>query len=396
MMKWTMNAKELKEMIEKAMTAINKKSPVPSLSRIYLKVDENKIVKMWGTNMNHYAEVRSENAYYTEPGIIGIDADDTKIITKMSGEITLEDITEGNDIVGKLNVKCGKKTVTIPRYIDEDIFVPVMDTASETKVLTLKENWLLETIVNLDAYTAHDNVNKMLNLFNFNTKYSRIEACDSHRIGMRTLKSSSIHETTENSFDTVKIHNMCVPVFKKLMDKKSKDEITIYQDKKYIKVEGKDFTYITRRVDSQYFDIEKIISCNSDFQFVPNREKILEVMKYNADLVKTSKLDKNPVILHSENGQLYSYIDVKRYESFDEIEATENNMKDDLYIGLNPQFLADAFGIVDSDKPLCMGKNEKCPIIIYGKEYSFMVLPVFITTADYIPVFKKKLGIEVA
>lgn len=161
MMKFTMNAKDLKTMMDKGMAAINKKAPFSTLTRLYFQIDENGILKVWGTDMEHWAEVRTDNAYDTQPGVLGIDVDDIKIISKMSGEIILEDVTTEDMEVGKINIKCGKKIVTIPRYQNTDIFLPSMD-KSEKKIISVKENWLLETLVNLNTYTADDDNRKMM------------------------------------------------------------------------------------------------------------------------------------------------------------------------------------------------------------------------------------------
>ena len=290
----------------------------------------------------------------------------------MSGEITLEDATTETE--SKINIKCGKKTVSIPRYNNVDVFLPSMD-ETETKIMSVKENWLLDTIVNLATYTSDNDCQKIMQVFNFNTKSKRVEALEGHRIGMRTLENQTIYETTENPFDTVKIHNKCVTVFKKIMDKKSENEIVIYQDKKYIKLEGKDFTYVIHRIDGEYFKVDQMLSISEDFKFIPDRNEFLEVMKYNADLIKTSGCGKHPVVLYGANGNLYSYINAVKYEAFDELETSESNMKD-MYIGFNPQFLADVFSVVDSDNPICIGTSPKAPMLIYGNEYSFLVLPV--------------------
>ena len=181
MMKFTMNAKDLKVMMEKGTAAINKKAPLSTLTRLYFQIDENGILKVWGTDIEHWAEVRTDNVYDAHPGVLGINVDDIKIISKMSGEITLEDVTTENMEVGKINIKCGKKIVTIPRYQNTDIFLPSMD-ESKKKIMSIKENWLLETVVNLNTYTADDDNRKMMQVFNFNTKSKRIEALDGHRI----------------------------------------------------------------------------------------------------------------------------------------------------------------------------------------------------------------------
>ena len=394
MMKFTMDAKELKTMMDRGMSVINKKTPVQSLTRLYFQVDENGIVKVWGTDMEHYTEIRSDNAYMTSPGSLGIDIDDIKIISKMNGEITLEDVTTEDMKVGKINIKCGKKTVTIPRYANTDVFLPAMD-ETEVKIIGVKENWLLETITNLAKFTSNQETNKMMQTFNFNTKAKRIEALDGYRIGMRSLESQKIYNVADDEKDYVKLHNMCVPVFKKLMDKKSESEIIIYQDKKYIRIVGNDFIYVIRRIDGEYFKVDPMIKFYEDFKFVPERENILSVMKYDLDLIKTAGEDRKPVVFHSENGNLCTYAYTRKYEAFDELETSENNMKDDLYIGFNPRFLVDVFEIVDSDNPICLGTNPKAPMMIYGNEYNFLVLPINIAVEDKANI-KRKFESEAA
>ena len=345
------------------------------------------MVKVWGTDMKHFAEIKTNNAWNTSPGVLGIDIDDIKILTKMSGDITLEDVSTEKEC--KINIQCGKKNVTIPKYMNTDIFLPSMDNTEE-KIFTVKENWLLETIVNLSVYTSDSN--KLFEVFNFNTVSKRIEALDGHRIGMRTLENQTIHVVDDNPLNTVKIHNKCVSVFKKIMDKKSEKEVVISQDKKYIKIEGNDFTYMIRRIEGEYFKVDQLLNFSEEYRFIANRKNILEVMKYDAELVKLDNADRKPIVLHSENGNLYSYIRTAKYEAFEEVETTENNMNEELYIGFNPQFLADVFDIVDSENPVCIGTNAKAPMIITGNEYSFLVLPVNTTKEDYSEKFKEHIN----
>ena len=369
-MKFTMNAKELKTMMEKGTAAIDKKSALASLTRLYLQVEADGTVKALGTDIEHYAEIRSNNAYNTSAGVLGIDTEDIKVIVKMNGEITLEDVSTETE--SKINVKCGKKVVTIPKYENTDKFLPTMDD-TEVHILTMKESWLLETITNLHTYTSDNDSYKMMQVFNFNTTHKRVEALDGHRIGMRTLENQKIEMEIENPFDSVKLHKKCMPVFKKIMDKKSDAEVKVYQDKKYIRVEGKDFTYIIRRIDGEYFKVNQMLTDDNDYIFNADRENMLAVMKYNADMVKQ---ELKPTIFHSENGKLYSYLQTARYETFDELEVENITMDNNLYIGFNTHFIADAFSIIDTDKPLCRGKNNKSPMFIDGNEYSFVVLPI--------------------
>ena len=356
-------------MIDKVMTAVNKKVSVPSLKRLYFSIDDEGILKILSTDIEHYVEVRTENTYNTEPGMFGIDIEDIKIISKMSGEITIEDIT--SDKEEKINIKCGKKNVSIPRFENTDVSLPVLDNGEN--ILDVKENWLSETISNLSVFVSNrEEVNQMMSVFNFNTKEKRVEALWKYMIGMRQLEDDMILKETENPFETVKLHCRCVPVFKKLLDKKSERKVIISQNDKYVKVGSENFTYITKRIDGEYFKVNQMLSDEWDYKFTANAKELLEAMKYDADLLKESKL---PVTFHAENGNLYSYASTMRYEAFDEIEVKEKPEKD-FYIGFNPSFLVDIMRIVDSEYPVFYGTKEVCPWIINGDTYSFLILPV--------------------
>lgn len=346
MLKFTMNVKELKTMIDKGMAAINKKASLPALTRLYFQVEADGTVKTLGTDHEHYAEIRSNNAWNTSPGVFGIDVDDLKIITKMNDDVTLEDISTESEY--KINVKCGKKIVTIPKYENTDIFLPNMDDTEE-HILTMNESWLLETITNLYTYTSDYEANKLMQVLHFDTTHNRVDALDGHRIGMRTLENQKIEKENES----VLLHRNCMPVFKKIMNKKSDAEIEMSQDKKYVKIKGNDFTYIIRRVDGEYFKVNQMLTDDADYSFIADKENMLSVMKYDCDLIKDLK---KPVVLHSEDGKLYTYLKTIRYEAFDNVETEGNTMDNDLYIGFNPHYLADAFSMVDTDNPICRGK----------------------------------------
>lgn len=103
MLNFTMYSKELKTMMEKGTAAINKKATLSSLTRLYFQVEADGTVKTLGTDMEHFAEIRSNNAWNTSPGVLGIDTEDIKVLSKMDGDITIEDIS--TDAEYKINVK---------------------------------------------------------------------------------------------------------------------------------------------------------------------------------------------------------------------------------------------------------------------------------------------------
>jgi DNA polymerase III sliding clamp (beta) subunit (PCNA family) len=254
------------------------------------------------------------------------------------------------------------------KYDNTDIFLPAMD-ETEDQVLTMSESWFYDTISKLVVCTEFNKSNKLFEMINFNTTYHRVEALDGHRIGMRTLDERNMINGNTN----VMLSAKCVPVFKAVTKHKSDSEIKMSQDKRYVKIEGTDYTYMIRRADGNYFDVNHMLFDDETIHFTVDRKEISDVMKYDVDLVKADKL---PVVFYNENGSLHTYARTARYESIDRIGTKDLSMPEGFHIAFNPVFLLDAFKIIDVDNPVIVGKNSKHPIIIKGNEFSFFILPV--------------------
>lgn len=364
MLEFTIEAKELKEMIDKVSTVINKKASVKSLRTIYFQVTENGTLKAFGTDMDHWLEVESENAYNTSIGVCGINIDDIKVLTKMTGDVTM--IDNGNEI----NVINGRKKVTMIRHEDEDIFVPSTQ-EDEVGVLKLKEDWLLDTLMNLKYWLGEKEVNKLFNVFHFSTKYKRVEALEGHKLAIKKLPEGSILENKN-----VMLNGICVPVFKKTMNKKSKKDVVISEGKKYVKVKGNNFTYLCRVIDAgTYYDTEKLFEISSEAcKFTVNKADMLQVIEYNNDM---GKGELKPNTFYFKDNMMYSYMKTKRYELFDFLPINAEKITDETMFSFNPQFVLEAFKVVDSENPLCICTSNKGPAFIRGNEYEFLILPVY-------------------
>ena len=348
-------------------TVVNKKAVLPSLKRLYFNVSDS-TVSLLGTDLTKYIEVVSNSAYDLTPGTFGIGIEDIRIISKMSGIVTMEYISDDKNNV--VNLQCGKKILTIHGY-DNEANITLPDLKHTEDILSCNENWLFDTLTNLVVFTSSEEIKPAMQYFNFNTKKKRIEALDGHRIGIRKIENQTIYAEYER---TIMLHNSFVNVMKKLIDKKTKNDVLISQDIKYIKVSGENYTYIERNSKQEYFPIDQMLDMKRDFSFDVNRKDFLDVMKYNTSLINSA--DKKPAILHSFNGNLYSYIGTCNYKSFDVLETKNNSMPQNMYIGFNPYYLVDAFNVIDSDEPHIVGLNNKAPFIITGNEYTVLTLPV--------------------
>ena len=125
---------------------------------------------------------------------------------------------------------------------------------------------------------------------------------------------------------------------------------------------------------------------NDSFSCVADKEKLLETVKYSKDIIGKEKI---PFVLHSKNRNLYSYTAVAKYEVLEELEVNDLRM-DDMYIAFDPSFWVDALNTVDTDiVKICGGRNID-PLMIYGNEYDFLILPVRINNLPLMDKVTKK------
>lgn len=372
-MKFEIHSKELKTLLEKVMTVINKNAVLESLKQIHFKVDKHTLT-LWGTDLEQFVIVNTKDIYNAEENTevwnFAMSMEDVKVLTKMSNLITLEQLDEHT-----LQAQSGRKKVTIPlAEEDKDITIP---TVTEDAILTVKENWLLETVTGMESFTSADDSRPILQVFHFNTMENRVEVVDSYKLATRTLENKTIHSVQENPFKTVRLHSKCVPVFKKLLDKKSENAVDITRNDKYVKVSGNDFTYIARAVEGEFFNINRVIQQENEYSITLDRESLKEIMKYNIELNNTEKKNRFGVVFYNKDEKLYSYAKTSRYAVFDEIVTTENTMNKDFCIRFNPWFWMDVLNTIDTDTVHCEGRYS--PVngwTITGNEYQFFVLPI--------------------
>lgn len=365
MMKIRIDGKELKGIIEKAVCNMNKKAGLPILRKVVL-IDNGNDLKAYTTDMEGYLQINTRNYESMESGSIGIDEEDLKVLLKMNGDVLITELEDN------ILVQNGKKSISLCKYNISEF--PDIPEATYADVLQFVENEFQETINNLNTFTSDNENNKIMQAIHFNINDSRVEALDGRRIGLRTIKDE---EKIAND-GKICIYNMIVSDLKKVLDKKSKELVIISVSDKYIKVSGKEFTYIQRRLEGEYFRVSQMLTSDYDFSFKADTEKTLEHFKYYTDNVIT-KADCKPILLKIGNDKVITYGRNTRFETSDELEIADFSGKE-LTIGFNPYFLVDALKIADSDNVRIIGKNCKAPIMIEADKYSFLVLPVNIQT----------------
>ena len=382
-MKFEILTKEFKTLTEKAATCILKKAPVADLTRICLNVTEKGILEVKAANMEHYITVTFDLVFGTESGSCTIDNEDLKVINKLPGRVT---VTKEEN---KLIFDNGKKKLYIPCYDTYDINFPELKKDETSHVTDMREAWTLETLTKLDIFTPHEYKNIAMECFNFNTKKNRIEALDGHRIGLRTLNSCNIGEEKQET--KYMLSNKCVPVFKKVLDKKSDNLITYQTDGKYNKITGNNFVYYSKCIDTSYFKTEEMLNESAEYNCVVNRENLMEIAKYNKDL-RISKEDNKPMVLKCKNNTLYSYMRTSRYETLDTVETKDFNVKEGFTIAFNPAYMFEGLNIMEKEDAKIELKNSKAPALVTCGEYQYLLLPVNLSVAGEISTIEERIN----
>lgn len=382
-MKFEILTKEFKTLTEKAATCILKKAPVADLTRICLNVTEKGILEVKAANMEHYITVTSDLVFGTEPGSCTIDNEDLKVINKLPGMVTAT--KEEN----KLIFDNGKKKLSIPCYDVYDINFPELKKDETSHVIDMTETWMLETLTKLDIFTPHEYKNIAMECFNFNTKKNRIEALDGRRIGLRTLNSCNIGEEKQET--KYMLSNKCVPVFKKVLDKKSDKLVTYQTDGKYNKITGNNFVYYSKCIDTSYFKTEEMLNESAEYSCTVNRENLMEIAKYNKDL-RISKEDNKPMVLKCKNNTLYSYMRTSRYETLDTVETKDFNVKEGFTIAFNPSCMFEGLNIMEKEDVKIELKHSKAPALVTCEEYQYLLLPVNLSVAGEISTIEERIN----
>lgn len=370
-MKFTIDSKDFKTAITKVLQL--KDGILSSLQRVYITVNaEAGKAELLATNIDEYIKVYISDCYNLESGKAVIDRTDLKLLEKLKGELTISDIdTE------KLLVQTDKKKLKINNYMWTDEFLDIPELKNLQKVLVTDEAWLLETVTNLSKFTTTNDLNKLQQAFNFNIEDKQVEAVDGYKIGIRYFNN---RVRPIDGAENLMLKNVCLPVFKKVLDFKSEAEVDFYQNKDYIKISGTDFIYMVNAIEGAYFKIKPMIYTDYNYSVDINCKDILESVKYAEPMLKK---EQRPLILHTDNEKLYTYFICSKCESLELIQSENNTMSNDFYIGINPSYLVECFTILHSigaDAANCKFITSKSPMEIEADDYLFLVLPINITT----------------
>ena len=253
-MKATIHSKSLNKLASRAYIN-NAKETLNRLFRI--DILENNIQIIAVNNFDNFAVVGAFATVY-ESGTAYVCAKDfVEAAKKTADEVTITDSDT------RLTLSCNGKSINIWKMTDGDISIP--EAAEEIENLfRVPASDLLETVKKLNLFTASDDLREAFNGININAKTMRMTACDGNRLAFRKVPEVWVEE--KSSADLVS-NRFFVDDLVKVMNGYAKSEETILIRKftaysptaDYIRIDGHDFTFISRCLDGDYLSYERLL-----------------------------------------------------------------------------------------------------------------------------------------
>lgn len=358
-MRFKIGSKELKRLLKQAIAGVDTKANWEPLTRLTFMIlmDELHVI---GSNSISYVDAYTTDVETDDVGEYSIYFDEAKLLLKMSGEITFE----YDDVLNRVKVTSGNRKINIRGWSCNG----VLFTGEKTHVMDIEESHLVKVINALSKFTIDVGIKHYINI-NFAEK--RFEACEGSCIAIRDFSS----EVLDDSISNIMIHRKYFKLIKGTMSSKSKDIVRMSVSDEFVLLEKDGLKCVIKAEGDEFLRISKLLNDVVKapiYKFRFNRNEVLMALKDSLNLSK----DKN-VFLYKTKDKIYIYIENRNSSMIESIktEDIENNSEEDLMILFNTQYLIDVLSGINVDNVECHMTGYKSPVMFYGEEFRFLVLP---------------------
>lgn len=361
-----------KQVLLKAIASVNgaveKKNTIPVLQNIKIEAKDEKVV-LSATDMDilitssFEAQGMKTSGSTTVPSQMFFD-----IVRKIPESSSIIICQESETI---LQIKSGKSKYNLPCIAASEF--PNLSEGELGEEMEVEADKLSKMIDKTRFAISNDETRYYLNgLYLQGVKKGddfelRTIATDGHRMAMSFLPKIAI----KDSFGVI-LPKKSVAEIKRILDNSPKAKISVSRVK--IKVVTENTTIVSKLIDGEYPDYEKIIPKNNEQIVVLNRKTFFDCV----DRVSTVANDKHrSVKLTVESGKLTLQVNTND-GSFAYEEIDVNYAANKIEIGFNSRFLLDILSQVEKEELTMRFKDNISPAIIDAKEMNsvFVIMPV--------------------
>ena len=362
-MKLTIERSLLVSALATAQRAISRSQTLPILSHVLLDARDDRL-QLSATDLDTYVRC-SVAASIDEDGAIALPAASFgDWVSKLpDAPITLEEIE------GKVKAKCGRSTFNFPGAPDEDFpMVPDVSKGVEISVAsaTLKEMLRLTTF----AASKEETRSLLMGvLFEARGNTLTLVATDTHRLAWKqTMLQSEVEVPTSAIVPAKPLGEL-----ERLLPKGVDERVTIRFGSSQVQFQVGDTVLISRVLDGQYPNYEKVIPKQSDrtaqivrAEWLSAVRRIDIVSRFASQKMKC-KFSSSTLTMTAESSEAG--------QSYEEIPIALDGS--DLGIAFNAKYLAEVLGLVDEKELTLEMRGALQPgILRASNDFIYVVMPM--------------------
>lgn len=369
-MKVVINSLDFKNAIAKVAPAVGKSTYFSALESIKISA-ANGMITATATNAEDFVNI-DIHGRIIENGECYMKYDDLKKMVFKGDDLTLETIAT------RTQISSSKKSYEMAQMDLSEVFpeTPVLDKKTEVSLISGE---ILSNLKPLSAMAHQAVCQRTMNAIRFDMEKQRLIALDDHRIGVWNLPESD----TMTSFT---IGLGCVGILKSAIGKSDR-KILVVCDGKHAKFEGEDFTYITRCIEGNYYDIDKIVGGAKktyDYKLSVDNKELAEIAKEYKKGIKGD--DRKPMLIVGNDKGFATSFNFQTFATADKLEKTKyifSIRSEQFYKGINPSYIVDACGFLGETMEVYSTYSNKTPMYFCEGEKEVLILPVNITGLGY-------------
>lgn len=207
-------------------------------------------------------------------------------------------------------------------------------------------------------------------LFEVREDILKVVSLDTHRISMRYTKLSQIYEPVRKI-----IPGKCLLEVSRIISGNSQDKAEIVFDNNFVKFIFNDTVVISRLIEGDFFDVEKMISMDYETEIKINKNLLINCIDRAMTLVREG--EKKPIVLTIKENSLNIDINSSLGALNEQLLLEEKEGKDQI-VGFNPKYIMDALKVIDDESVCIYFLNSNAPCFIRNKEgdYVYIILPI--------------------
>ncbi len=356
----------LQDILKKAISATEKKSPLPILSNFLLEAKENKL-NVQGTDLEVHVSI-SAFAQVEKEGVACVNAKKLNDIARLlPSEKVYIKLEENN-----LKIKSGKTKYSLPTTPPEDF--PKMYPFPQDNAFLISGQEL-QNAINKTLYAASKEESRFAlqgALFKtVDNNQMDVVATDGHRLALYNTQKTGAGEFS------IIIPQKSLNELKKLLTGMEDVEVAATTQHAFFK--SQEWILMSRLLEGAFPDYTQVLPTEFSREIKVNKKELIEAVKRVSAVVEG---DTKPVKFTLKENKLELKSFSPEYgEAIDEIDIEYN--QEEFTIGFNAKYIIDAVDVIDEDEILIKFTTPNAQTLIEpveAKNYKAVVMPMEIPT----------------